>query len=900
MRSQIIISILLFINSLCTVVPSQANDAIINSFKWKEFPDLPAGKNQKKQHGLASPFGGTHNDVVIVAGGCNFPEKPVYEGGAKRYYSDLFVLLEDEDGKPTWLSGYNLDREVAYGASVSTKYGVLFIGGNNSEQHFKQVDCVAWNNKESKINVEKWPELPFSMERMGAALVEDKVFVVGGLSDGKLKNTLLMLDLSKYGNDDFQWEVMPSFPGPARLQPLAVGQNDAEEGHLYVFGGSSFPDDADTPSITTDGLEFNPKTNAWSATSIITDDEQSRVSMHGACGVAEGVNHIIAIGGVNYNRFNDAWLKERLGKKANEANDTVAINQYLTWKYEYLTQPVEWYMFSRKVMAYHSVTDSWAAVAEYPFPGPAGAVMVPWKKGWLVINGEVKPGERSSKVYYGEIEYDPVFGWLNWTLLIVYLGGMLYLGYFFMQRERSANDFFTGGGRIPWWAAGMSIFATMLSAITFMAIPAKTMATDWKYFPMAVTILLMAFPVVKYYLPFFRRLNVTTAYEYLEKRFNYTVRFLASFLFMIFMVARMALVLFLPSLALTTVTGIDIYICIILMGVITIVYCTMGGVEAVVWGDVIQGFVLLGGAIVAVVFLVLGTDGGASRLIDITIEHHKLQMFDFAFDLSSATFWVVLLGGLANNLISYSADQTVIQRYLTTKDEKSAGQSIVFNGFMSVGVSVVFYFIGTALFAYYKTQPAELNMVMENPDSIFPHFIMTKLPIGMAGLLIAAIFAATMSTVSSNINSLSTAFTSDFFNHFFPKVSDRNQLAVARWSGIVLGGIGVAFAVLMATWNILSLFDYFNYILGLLASGLGGLFFMGIFIPKIDQRSALIGFFAGTGILFWISMNTNISFLLFGFIGMFLTVAVAWLISLIIPAKERDLEGLTWSTIKKS
>ena len=129
-----------------------------------------------------------------------------------------------------------------------------------------------------------------------------------------------------------------------------------------------------------------------------------------------------------------------------------------------------------------------------------------------------------------------------------------------------------------------------------MAIPAKAFATNWAYYPMLVMILLVSYPVIKYYLPFFRRLNVTSAYEYLQLRFNYTTRLMASLLFIAFMVARTALVLYLPSLALTTVTGIDIYICIILMGIVTVVYCTMGGVEAVVWGDVIQGFILVGGA----------------------------------------------------------------------------------------------------------------------------------------------------------------------------------------------------------------------------------------------------------------------------------------------------------------
>ena len=868
-----------------------------NNFTWQESVEIPPPAGAEKQHGLASPFVGTSGDVVIVAGGCNFPNVPVVDGGTKKYYNDAFVLVEAE-GKPRWLFGMKIPNETAYGASVNVPDGLLCIGGSNNDEIFNTVYLLKWNKKKSELEIENWPELPFPVTQMGATLVDNIVYVVGGKTDGKLANTFLSLDISKRGTDEFQWNVLDDFPGVARLQPVVVTQNAAEEKHLYLFSGSSFPDNQAEPSITTDGLEYNPKLNEWTKIGEIAPIGYQPFSLHGASGLPLGMNHVLFVGGVNYDKFYDAWKQERIGKLAIEIGDTAAVHQFKTWEKEYLSHEPVWYKFNKEVLVYHTLTNSWTVGDEYPFVAPAGAKMVAWKDGWLVINGETMPGVRSAKVYYGELKANPKFGWLNWLLLISYLGGMLYLGYFFMKRENGTEDFFKGGGRIPWWAAGMSIFATMLSAITFMAIPAKAFATDWKYFPMAIAILIMAFPVVKYYLPFFRRLNVTTAYEYLERRFNYTTRFLASFLFIIFMIARMALVLFLPSLALTTVTGIDIYTCIVLMGVITIIYCTMGGVEAVVWGDVIQGFVLLSGAVVAVFFLISGTEGGMGKLIDISMDNHKFTMFDFALSWKSATIWVILLGGLANNLISYSADQTVIQRYLTTKDEKSAAKGIILNGVLAVIVSVIFYFIGTALYVYYKTQPEELNFVMQNTDSIFPHFIMSKMPVGVAGLLIAAIFSATMSTVSSNVNSLSTAFTSDFYCHFFPGSTDKKQLSVARWSGIVFGGIGVGFALLMATLNILSLFDYFNYILGLLASGLGALFLMGIFFPRINGESALIGFVLGTGFLFLVKAQTDISFLLFGFIGMAATLFFGLIFSFFFK-KEKEIKGLTWKTIEK-
>lgn len=868
-----------------------------NEFTWSEELEIPPAPGENLQHGLAAPFAGRSGDVVIVAGGCNFPGKPVRDGGAKKYYNDAFVLQE-KDGKQEWLSGFKIPYEVAYGASVEIPGGVVCIGGKNNDARFKSVFLLVWNKESSKLEIENWPELPFAMDDFGAAVIDNKIYVIGGLSDGQLKNTFLSLDMSQKGRDDFEWQILEDFPGVPRLQPVVIAQNAAEEKHLYVFSGSSYPENKDKPDVTTNGIEYNPKTGKWNEISEIKPSGHQAFSLHGACGLPLGMNHILFIGGVNREIFYNEWIKSREQTLARESGDSAALVELNAGRKEYLSHEPDWYKFNKEVLIYHTITDSWTIGDQYPFPSPAGAKMVNWEEGWLVINGETMPGIRSPKVYFGSLKADPKFGWLNWFLLISYLGGMLFLGYYFMKKENSTEDFFKGGGRIPWWAAGISIFATMLSAITFMAIPAKAYATDWRLFPLAFTILFLAFPVIKYYLPFFRRLKVTTAYEYLEKRFNYSVRLIASILFIVFMIARMAMVLYLPSLALAAVTGIDIFICIALMGIITVIYCTMGGIEAVVWGDVIQGFVLLGGALLAAVFLVLGTEGGLTGVIDISAQYHKMKVFDFAFDFTQATIWVIIIGGLANNLISYSSDQAVIQRYLTTKDERSAAKSILLNGIMSVVVLVLFYFIGTALFAFYKTNPGEMNFAMAKTDSVFPHFIMSKMPVGIAGILIAAIFSATMSTVSSSVNSISTSFTADIYSRFFPKSDDKKRLSIARWSGIIFGSAGISFALLLATWDILSLFDYFNFVLGLLTSGLGGLFVMGIFFPRIDAKSALIGFATGTILLFWVNLNTNVSFWLYGAIGIATCVLVAWLFSILFSNKK-DLTGLTWQSIKE-
>ncbi|MBN1388178.1 MAG: cyclically-permuted mutarotase family protein [Bacteroidales bacterium] len=892
MRRLLLLAVIAVLLNACSY-----NEPFRNNIRWEELTELPPAPGMDVQYGLAGHFAGASGDVIIVAGGANFPDKPVQDGGKKVYHDDIFVLRNDGPGNYIWESGFSLDEGLAYGVTVPWNDGILCIGGRNSCGPSSGVFHLSWDKVENKIRQVDYPDLPFGIYDMGGDIADGVIYLAGGYIEGKATSSFLKLDLNSAEIPELKWEVLDDFPGPARIQPVLISQNAAEEKHLYLVSGSSHPGGSD-PIILTDCLEYNPKTGLWTNRGPIAAEGGEPYSLHGAAGIGLGVQHIMFIGGVNKEVFNRALEREReLEKAINEGNESL-ISRLQQEKYEYLTMNPADYKFNSDVLVYHTITSTWSVVGEYPYPPTAGAAMVKMGDRWFIISGEIKPGVRTPGVYSGYFDNRPSLGVVNWMVIIVYLIGMLLLGYFFMRREKGTDDFFKAGGRVPWWVAGVSIFATMLSAITFMSIPAKTYATNWLYFPMAVTIFIMAWPVVRYYLPFFRRLNVTTAYEYLERRFNYGARALASVLFLIFMTARMALVLFLPSLALTAVTGISIYTCIILMGVVTVIYCTMGGVEAVVWGDFIQGIVLFGGSIIAVIFMVSGTEGGLSAVIDITVEESKMKTFDLAFNLTRATFWVVLLGGLANNLISYSADQAVIQRYLTTSNERQAAKSIWMNGVLSIIVSFIFYFIGTALFAYFRTHPLELNMAMENPDSIFPHFIMARLPVGIAGLLIAAIFSATMSTVSSNINSISTAFITDFYKKLFPGRSDRTNLLMARIAGIVAGALGVVFALLMATWNILSLFDFFNVILGLLASGLAGLFAMGIFFKSISSIGAISGFVLGTITLFVIRDTTDLHFLLYGFIGILTTVIIALIISIIFRNKK-DIYRLTYRTINK-
>ena len=234
---------------------------------------------------------------------------------------------------------------------------------------------------------------------------------------------------------------------------------------------------------------------------------------------------------------------------------------------------------------------------------------------------------------------------------------------------------------------------------------------------------------------------------------------------------------------------------------------------------------------------------------------------------------------------------------MTTKDEKATAKSIWLNGIISVPVSIIFFLLGTGLYVFYTSNPANMAITNTNIDSVFPQFIVSQLPVGFAGLLIAAIFAAAMSTLSSNINSVSAVITSDFYKTLWSKTTLKQSMQVARWTSVIVGLMGMSMALVLVTWDIASLWDQFNTFLGLLTSGLGALFFLGIFFPRVGSTSAFIGLLIGFITLVIIKSYTDTSFLLYGFIGMASSIIIAYLTSFILPNKK-DSNSFTWSSIK--
>ena len=846
----------------------------INSITFNEVWSMEQTADPLLKEGLAGSFFGKQGDWLMMGGGANFPNGKPWEGGAKEFANQLFIFSQ-KGGQLELVNQSQLPFAVAEGAYVSTSRGVISIGGQNGEGVLNRVALHSYDG--ATLDVTMLPDLPVAVRGATAAAINNTVYLLGGqTAEGHSVNQFLKLELNHM---DRGWQALPGFPLPVSGASMAA-QQDGEEISLFVFGGRALGEDGMTEFYSSI-YNYKPSRGSWSFVNDIRleDGVPMKLSMAGAAPM--GATHIALVGGDNGEVF--AQVEAAMMAGDVELRDNLWVNHS---------------GFNDKVLFYNTITDTWFGV-DYELGTPVAVTsVVSDGEDIYVAGGEVTPGVRNPAIMKITSRVETDFGWLNYTVLFVYFLGMLLLGFFFMKNNEDTDDFFKAGGRIPWWAAGISIFATTLSAITFISIPAKSYATNWSMLVFNLTILLIVPIVVRYFLPFFRRFNLDTAYEYLELRFSRGIRWMASALFTFFMISRIAIVLFLPSLALNAVTGFNVYLSVLIMGIVTIIYSTSGGMEAVIWGDVIQGFILIFGALMAFLFMIFGVDGGIGAFWEIAVDNNKLTWLDFALDLTQPVFWVVLVGGVANSLISYTSDQSVVQRYMTTKDEKATAKSIWLNGLISVPVSIIFFLLGTGLYAFYVSNPANMSLSNPNIDSVFPQFIVSEMPVGFAGLLIAAVFAAAMSTLSSNINSVSAVVTADFYKTLWPKGSLKVSMHVARWSGIIVGVMGIGMALILATWNIASLWDQFNTFLGLLTSGLGAIFVLGIFFPRVGSGAAFIGLIVGTALVAFLQSTSDVSFLLYGFIGMLSSVTVAYVVSFVMPNKK-EIKGFTWKTVDK-
>jgi SSS family solute:Na+ symporter len=546
-----------------------------------------------------------------------------------------------------------------------------------------------------------------------------------------------------------------------------------------------------------------------------------------------------------------------------------------------------------RLAMFHTITGSWATLGEAEVAGARAGTAFGNGIAWArpATNGA------GTELAYAEVEPGKLLvGWLDWFVIAFYLVSMLGMGLYFYLREKrnSTSDFFVGGRTIPFWAVGISLYAANTSSISYIAIPAKAFETNWQYLTNNLVGVLGLMFVAVWIVPVLRRLDLMSVFHYIETRFHPVIRTLASALYIVVQIgSRMSVILFLPSLAIATMTGLAVEWSILIMGVFTMIYTALGGMKAVVWTDFVQLIVKMGGIGFAIGFVILALDGGAVELFRIAAAEDKMKLFDFRFDLTKATVWGFIFLVLFDVVLTFPKDQVLMQRVLSTKNSKDAGRSIWTFAAVTIPGGFMFYFVGTALYAFYKTHPERMNPLL-TIDATFPLFIAAELPMGIKGLIIAGILAAAMATLSSIMNSVATLASVDFYEKIVKKPSPKISVRFAEAMTVVTGLLGMGVALLLSRYDIHSLFDISIELFGVLGGGFAGVYTLGMFTRRANWQGVAIGVAVSIllTMLAWSMSLVHPYFYLA--ISILLCIVVGYCASWLFPAPTREsLKGLT-------
>ncbi len=483
---------------------------------------------------------------------------------------------------------------------------------------------------------------------------------------------------------------------------------------------------------------------------------------------------------------------------------------------------------------------------------------------------------------------------IDLIVFLLFTGGIVVFGCSFWRRQSSADAYTAGGRSFPGWVVGMSIFATYISSISYLGYPGKAFATNWNAFVFSLSIPIASCFAAKYFVPFYRNQGSVSAYAFLEERFGAWARIYASICYLLTQIARMGSILYLLALPMYVLMGWNIQLVIILTSIAIIAYAVLGGLKAAIWTEAVQGIVLIGGALVCLLILLFSMPEGPQQMFQMGWEAGKFSLGSMESSLGESTFWVCLVYGIFINLQNYGIDQNYVQRYHAAKSLKEAKFSALFGGYLTIPVNIVFFMIGTSLWAYYQVHTGDINTEMvQKPDYVFPYFIVNELPVGLVGLLVASIFAAGMSTVATSITSSSTIILTDYYRPMRKQCTDNESLWTLKISSAVVGGLGIAVALAML--SVENIIDAWWKLSSIFSGGMLGLFFLGYLSKRVERMEAGIAVACGVVVIGWISawkyvgldnphIHENLS-IVFGTLTIFL---VGLLLSIIIGKRKKS------------
>lgn len=430
---------------------------------------------------------------------------------------------------------------------------------------------------------------------------------------------------------------------------------------------------------------------------------------------------------------------------------------------------------------------------------------------------------------------------VDMLIVVISVIAAIVVGVYFSRRQKSTNDYFKAGGHIPAWVVGMSMFATIISSVTFLAYPGNAFKGNWLNLVQGLMVPIVLLGMVWFIVPLFRRVIRLSTYEYFEQRFGKVARYWSSIAFLLEHFTKMGAVLYLMGIAATTFLGIDIKTIIIIIGIVVIVLTFLGGMEAIMWMDMVQGFLLILGGLLAIGLLIYLTDGGLGTIFAVAAENNKIDVGPYDWDFQQKTFWVLVFNGIFYALQKYGTDQSMVQRYLVAKDEKSAKRATYLGVLLSVPTWALFMFVGTCLFVFYGGQ---MPSGVEKADGVFPYFIATEMPIGFAGLIVAALVAGAISTIDSDVNCISAVFVEDYYSKIKKNATDKQKLYVGRVAVLVTGVACIILALLFNKMGNTSILDSLFVLYAIISAGIVGIFVLGIFSRKANWQGLYIGLVA--------------------------------------------------------
>ncbi len=689
-----------------------------------------------------------------------------------------------------------------------------------------------------QLSIRPLPDLPDTLFNPKVCVVDNRLYLVGansGPEDLAASNPLYVLDLA---DGNASWERLANSKTAVAGGGLLVSQYDGRGYSLFWIGNKAGQQKTGSQSIV---QRYDIEKGVW-------DDRvyEAPVSLLSQ-GVPSGINHILV------------WAQDEVG-------------QYY---------------------AYNCITNVWSLGPNLPLTQHPQAIFKDSNDLWITSSNE-----DGLSLWEGRApKFVSSMHWFDYGVIGLYFVLLIAMGKYFSRKEKNSNDYFRGGQRVPGWASGISMLGTSFSAISFLSLPAKSYATDWLYLSNTIGTVLIVFIAIWLVVPVYYRMNLTSTYEYLENRFDSRIRVFASAIFSIIEIFRMGALVLLPSVVLSYITGINLYLCVVLIGIVATAYTVMGGIEAVVWTDVIQVFIMIGGILLGIAIVFYTVPVSAVDTFSALHAEGKLRLFNWSMDFSEPAMILVLLF-LVMSPGEFARQQHLVQRLMSTGSEKAAKRSLLVKALLGPVMLLLMFLMGTCIFIFYQTFPEKMSPAVLEGDHIFPIFIVRELPIGISGLLIGSVFAAAMSSLDSSLSGSGAVIITDYYKRFF-KVKDEKLLKQAKILTILLGFIGTTTALIYATFDIKSLFDSYMTIFMLLAGSLAGVFWLGLMTRRTHTWGLLLGIVASAFTLYYLRVHTDIHFFHYGVIGGIVCIFVGYVASIIIPSKPKNLDGLTIYTKNK-